>query len=257
MAVFEQLHTVLAEYWQLPHHQNATIQACFQSIQTWQCQRLQVTHEALFAHPEYQTLADYFVHELYANHNFDSIAKQVDVVLGKTQVLEKLIPQKVLTTGAMGLTALVDAIKLDVQLAEWFVNHYAEQIDNSQCDDSPSDQSIHSIEKLITHDNMLMAYREVNAQAQRHQQISNMRTISIETAKHTNSFMLQKGFALAKGTAYRHHLRELYDFMDKGFIAMRSIKNIKQFVEPFVSKEISIIKHVHHPDNDGTIDPFI
>ena len=55
----------------------------------------------------------------------------------------------------------------------------------------------------------------------------------------------------ANGTAYRYNFQPLYDFIDSGFKAMKPLKSVSSFIEPFCARELEVIDEVHAMDNDG------
>ena len=103
---------------------------------------------------------------------------------------------------------------------------------------------------------MLAAYRTVNESAARHAQINNLKDVCYRTDKYLNSFVLRKAFGLTKGTAYRHGYQPLYDFIDAGFSAMKPLKSVSSFIEPFCERELEIIEQVHHADSQGKTNLF-
>lgn len=66
-----------------------------------------------------------------------------------------------------------------------------------------------------------------------------------QSDKYLKSFILQKTFALAKPLAYKHDFDALYEFINEGFVAMKPIKSMGDFIEPFCQKELQIIDNVH------------
>mgnify|MGYP000402672121 CR=1 FL=1 len=75
--------------------------------------------------------------------------------------------------------------------------------------------------------------------------IEDLKTMCYRTDKYLKSFILQKAFSLAKGPAYKYKYQPLYDFIADGFVAMKPIKSIGKFIEPFCVKELQIIDNVH------------
>ena len=75
-----------------------------------------------------------------------------------------------------------------------------------------------------------------------------LKEVCYRTDKHLNSFMLKKAFGLAKTTAYRHGYQPLYDFIDTGFKAMKPLKSVSDFIEPFCKRELLIVDEVHNSD---------
>ena len=108
----------------------------------------------------------------------------------------------------------------------------------------------------VTEENMLAAYRAVDEAGERRTQINNLREVCYRTDKYLNSFVLRKAFGLAKGTAYRHHYQPLYDFIDAGFAAMKPLKSVSGFIDPFCARELKIIDQVHQAGSDANTSVF-
>ncbi len=234
MSSIKTLKSNLKAYWQLPYHNNPALADKLLQVQKWQRKRIFKTHSQLFALPQNQDMANYFVNDLYGGANFYIMAKQLETILPKAKLFETFIPKKALETGTLGIYAAIEAIELDLQLAKWLQ-------DNNLS---------------VEHDNMLKSYQAVNAKNARKQQIATMKQMCYRTDKYINAFVLQKAFSLAKNTAYKQGLQPLYDFVDTGFVAMRQLTSIADFIEPFANKELAIIEQVHNTNHNNKVDPF-
>lgn len=227
MSALTDLQQHLTHFWALPHHQDAELNIKLNEVQAWQQARLQRTHSELFEQPKNQLMADYFLTQLYGGDEFKLLAEQLERILPKAKKLERLAKESALEAGSMGIQAAILAIELDLHLAQWLL-----------AQDLP-----------VTEDNMLAAYRTVDEEDERRVQIGTLKDVCYRTDKHLNSFMLKKAFALAKGTAYRYNFQPLYDFIDTGFKAMKPLKSVSNFIEPFCERELEIIDEVHDTDN--------
>ena len=229
MAALADLQQHLTRFWALPHHEDDALNTKLKEVQSWQQARIKNTHSELFEQPKNQLMADYFLTQLYGGEEFKLLAKQLERILPKAQKLERLAKESALEAGSMGIQAAILAIELDLHLAQWLLAQ----------------------ELPVTEDNMLAAYRAVDEVDERRVQINNLKEVCYRTDKHLNSFMLKKAFALAKGTAYRYNFQPLYDFIDTGFKAMKPLKSVSGFIEPFCERELMIIDQVHDTDNGG------
>lgn len=234
MSALSELQQHLTRYWALPYHQDEPLNTTLNEVQTWQRARLQQTHQTLFEIPKNQPMAHYFLTQLYGGDEFKLLAQQLARILPKAKKLERLAKESALQTGSMAIQAAILAIELDLQLAQWLVKH----------------------ELPVTESNMLSAYRAVNKYAERHAQITHLKEVCYRTDKYLNSFMLRKAFALAKSAAYRHNYQPLYDFIDAGFIAMKPLDSVRDFIDCFGEREMAVIEHIHATDNDGKLTMF-
>ena len=229
MAALANLQQHLTRFWALPHHENDALNTKLKEVQSWQQARIKRTHSALFEQPKNQLMADYFLTQLYGGDEFKVLAEQLGRILPKAKKLERLAKESALEAGSMGIQAAILAIELDLHLAQWLLAQ----------------------DLAVNEENMLAAYRAVDEANERRVQINNLKEVCYRTDKDLNSFMLKKAFGLAKGTAYRHNFQPLYDFIDSGFKAMKPLKSVSNFIEPFCERELEIVNEVHSADNGG------
>lgn len=233
MSAFIELQHHLKRYWKLPYHDDPKLNTVLNEVQAWQRLRIQRTHKELFAQPNNQLMANYFLTQLYGGKEFKLLAIQLARILPKAQKIESLIKESALTTGSMAIEAAVLAIELDLHLAQWLVA-----------------QNLSANEK-----NIMTAYKIVDESDARRSQISNLREVCYRTDKYLNSFFLQKAFQLAKGTVYKLNYHLLYDFVEAGFNAMKPIDSVASFIDPFCERELIIIDQLRK-DNDGKLESF-
>ena len=229
MSALANLQQHLDRFWALPHHEDAALNKKLNEVQSWQQARIKRTHSTLFEQPKNQLMADYFLTQLYGGDEFKVLAEQLGLILPKAKKLERLAKESSLEAGSMGIQASILAIELDLHLAQWLLEQ----------------------ELAVNEENMLLAYRTVDEADERRVQINNLKDVCYRTDKDLNSFMLKKAFAMAKGTAYRYNFQPLYDFIDSGFKAMKPLKSVSSFIEPFCARELEVIDEVHAMDNDG------
>lgn len=229
MSALANLQQHLDRFWALPHHEDAALNKKLNEVQSWQQTRIKRTHSTLFEQPKNQLMADYFLTQLYGGDEFKVLAEQLGRILPKAKKLERLAKESSLEAGSMGIQASILAIELDLHLAQWLLEQ----------------------ELAVNEENMLLAYRTVDEADERRVQINNLKDVCYRTDKDLNSFMLKKAFAMAKGTAYRYNFQPLYDFIDSGFKAMKPLKSVSSFIEPFCARELEVIDEVHAMDNDG------
>ena len=229
MSALANLQQHLNRFWALPHHEDAALNKKLHEVQSWQQARIKRTHSALFEQPKNQLMTDYFLTQLYGGDEFKVLAEQLGRILPKAKKLERLAKESSLEAGSMGIQASILAIELDLHLAQWLLEQ----------------------ELTVNEENMLLAYRTVDEADERRVQINNLKDVCYRTDKDLNSFMLKKAFAMAKGAAYRYNFQPLYDFIDSGFKAMKPLKSVSSFIEPFCARELEVINEVHATDKGG------
>ncbi|ELA08338.1 hypothetical protein MOMA_07241 [Moraxella macacae 0408225] len=223
MSILADLQQNLTQFWQLDYHQHANLNQTLQAVQTWQRQRLFTTHQALFTKPENQLMANFLIEQLYGGDKFDLLAKQLERMAKKGEKVEKFIPQKSLETAIMGVKEAIFALELDLQLANYLLQNNL----------------------IVNEENIIIAYQAVNAKTEREQQLKNLALTYEFTQKHLKSFLVQKTFDMAKPLAFKHGFDVLYQFVEDGFVAMKPIKNMKDFIDPFCAKEQQIIDNIY------------
>lgn len=233
MSQIKQILQLLTDYQSTIHHQHPDTLIILTAIQDWQAQRMYRTHRALFAQADITPLADFFIEQVYHHRSFDILANQLIIAcqnaLSGVGKLEQLVPSRIMQTGLLSLQASLDAIMLDLQLVKLY----------QQNGGTPS-----TVVQLDA-DTMIRLYRQSDAQYARIQQIQNIQIVCTQSYHYFNSFILHQAFKLAKNRAYQNGYQPLYDFIFAGLHAIRTIKRIDDFIQPFIQKELQIIKTVH------------
>lgn len=223
MSQLDILEDHLQRYWQMPHHRDVTLSQKLTEVQAWQRKRMQNTHAELFAIPEHALIAAYFLTQLYGGEKFTTLARQLERILPKAKKIERLAPDTALQTGSMGISLAILAIELDVKLAQYLLDNQLELTDNS----------------------MMQAIQAIDDSNARREQMFELNQLCYRLDKYMRSILLQKAFALTKGQAYKHNFDPLYDFIAEGFAAMKPIKSMHAFIEPFCNEELAFVDAAH------------
>lgn len=231
MSQLNVLEDHLQNYWQLDHHRQPALATCLKAVQAWQRSRMEKTHLELFTQPNHHKIAAYFLDRLYGGDEFETLARQLERIIPKARKIERIVPDTALETGNFGIHLAVLAVALDEEVAKYML---ANQLD-------------------ITDENMADTYRALNQEDKRHEQMELLSLLCYRIDKYVKSFMLKKAFDLSKGTAYKHNFHALYDFVAEGFDAMKPIKSMEKFIEPFCQDELKIITQVHENQDN----PFL
>ena len=229
MSAFDALKSHLARYRALEHHQDPALAAQLIAVQTWQKARMQHTHRVLFAKPQHQLMAAYFLNRLYGGADFVVLAGQFERVLLKAHKIEKFAPASAVHTGTLGIELAVLAIELDEQLAKLLQQQHIVEIDDAV---------------------MLQAYLDADQADQRNHQMAVLNELGLKLDKYVRSLMIQTAFKLAKNTAYKHDFAPVYDFTAEGFAAMKSLDSAAGFIKTFTQAECAIIQRVHSQQPD-------
>jgi len=233
MSKLAALDDLLALYYQLHYHQSPEIFQRLHDVQTWQKQRMQITHAKQFAEKQNILMSEYFINRLYGGPDFDALAGQIARLMKYVHKAEKLIPENAIKTGTSGVSLAILAVQLDEQVAIQLLKDY------------------HPNEK-ITNEMMRMTYRKLDQGAQRLKQLDLLDQLGISLDKYMRSFMVYTAFKMCKGTAHKYRFDIMYDFMQDGFLAMKPLKSAEKFVKNFTAIERQIIDKVH----TGDLHPF-
>ena len=229
MSKLAALDDLLALYYQLQYHQSPEIFQRLHDVQTWQKQRMQMTHAKQFAEKQNILMSEYFINRLYGGPDFDALAGQIARLMRYAHKAEKLIPENAVKTGTSGVSLAILAVQLDEQVAIQLLKDY------------------HPNEKL-TNEMMRVTYRKLDQRVPRLQQLDLLDQLGISLDKYMRSFMVYTAFKMCKGTAHKYHFDIMYDFMQDGFLAMKPLKSAEKFVNSFTTIERQIIDKVHSGD---------
>ena len=222
MSQILELEEHLQRYWQMDHHRNPLLSSTLDQVQAWQKQRMQKTHAALFSEPGHAKLAAYFLNRLYGSPEFAELARELERILFRAKKIERIVPDNALTAGSTGIALALLAVELDEEVARFLIEH----------------------ELDITERNMAHTYKTLGQDASRHEQMSQLSTLCYLVEKYVRSAMLQTAFKMSRSVAYRHNFKLLYDFIAEGFEAMKTIKSMPKFIEPFCARELILIEQV-------------
>lgn len=229
MSQIQALVDILITYKSLPHHQNPALKSALSQVQHWQKQRIKNTNHTLFSNEKTAPLANYLIDRIYGDDDFDILAEQL-LTAGNNAIhgsgkLEKLIPKNALGAGILGVKSAIQAIKLDLILAQILLSDHP---------NVPLDDTL-----------MQNLYQKACAKDARIAQLDDIADVCRQSDKYFNSFLLQNAFKLARGMAYDNGYQHLYDFINDGLAAMKPLKNIDDFVAPFVANELAVIEKTY------------
>lgn len=229
MSDIQVLVDVLTAYKALPHHHSPTLKQMLSVVQNWQKQRIRRTNHALFSDDKTAPLANYLINRIYGDEDFELVADQLLLAgqnaLNGSGKLEKLIPTNALGAGVMGVVCAIEAVKLDLALAECYLDEFSS---------TPLDETL-----------LVQLYQKVNAKDARTAQIYAIGEACQKSHQYFSAFLLQNAFKLAKNMAYHHGYQPLYDFIGEGLTAMKPLKRIEDFTAPFVANELAMIEKIH------------
>ena len=228
LAAFDDL---LLQYKAFKYHDDVVLAQRLHDVQTWMKQRIAQTHQAFFAQPKHQLMAQYFLKRLYGGPDFDALAQQIERLLKFAHKVEKFVPENGIKTGTQSVKLAVLATQLDEQIAIQLLQDYP-------------------AETPITDEIMRQTLLKLNQADARYQQLQLLDELGITLDKYMRSTMMYTTFKMCKGLAHKYQFDGMYEFIQEGFSAMKPLKSAAKFIHTFTETERDIIAKVHtgHPN---------
>ncbi|AOA57167.1 FFLEELY motif protein [Acinetobacter larvae] len=233
MSKLAELDHLFAQYQQFLYHNNPQLKQRLTDAQLWLKQRIEYTHQDLFAAPNHQLMAQFFINRLYGGPDFDALAQQIKRLLKHAHKVEKVLPDQAIDTGILTIRLAVLAMQLDEQIAQQLLLDY------------PADS-------VITDAMMLQTLLKLNQEQARLEQLALLDRLGIQLDKYLRSFMIQTAFKMCKAVAYKHNFQLMYDFIGEGLAAVKAMKSTTVFINDFTAQERAIVAAVHQ----GHANPF-
>lgn len=229
MQASEQLRYELERYHALRQHREPAFRERLHALQAWQVRRLQHTHAALVADPEFRDATELFLNDIYGGIDLLPMAREIERAL---PYAVRLLPDSVLLTSATAIETMVLTQELDEALT-------------ALLPDADGDIA-------ITHDAYVSAFRELGRLDDRRRQMTLLRELGQGLDRYVRSRVIFATFRLANGPAHRYGLGVLYDFLDRGFRVMRPMGSTQELFSRLTGAEEAILARIA----DGDADPF-
>ncbi|MFT4942142.1 MAG: hypothetical protein ACI88A_005216 [Paraglaciecola sp.] len=179
-------------------------------LQTWQTNRLLVTHDDLWNSERFKPAMQFFVDELYGPRDFS----QRDIEMARAvPTMTKIIPNKGLISLQTALRLNCLSLELDIALAQKLGN---EEVNRSRYFD---------------------CYRHSSNQSQREEQIQLLENLSIDLPKVVRIPGISVILMLSRKPAKVAGVESLHAFLEKGFNAFKELGNVHDFIDPIISRE--------------------
>jgi hypothetical protein len=179
-------------------------------LQTWQTNRLLVTHDDLWNSERFKPAMQFFVDELYGPRDFSQRDVEVARAVPK---MTKIIPNKGLISLQSALRLNCLSLELDIALA----------------------QKLGS--EVINRNRYFDCYRQSSNQSQREEQIQLLENLSIDLPKVVRIPGISVILMLSRKPAKVAGVESLHAFLEKGFNAFKKLGNVHDFIDPIISRE--------------------
>lgn len=229
MKAGERLQQDLEHFFQLRQHgDDEVFIRRLRTLQDWQAERLQRTHDYLLSHPAAEPGVTFLLDEVYGGRDLRPVAEEIRRALPKAM---KLLPDRVMATSASALEAAILTQRMDEDL----VDRLGGQLD------AELDETVYA-----------NAYRQ---QAQdwleeRHQQLALIGELGHHVDRYVRSRMIQTTFRVVRRPAHAAGFANLYDFLDRAFRAMKTLDSVGEMLATIASDERRILERIlaHDPD---------
>ncbi|MFZ5724481.1 MAG: FFLEELY motif protein [Pseudomonadota bacterium] len=230
MSAAEQLRHHLARYDALRQHRDPAFRERLHRLQAFQARRLQHTHAALIADPKYHDATTLFLTDIYGGIDLLPMAREIEHAL---PMASRLLPDTVFATSAIAVDIMALTQELDEELTGWLFadgGHAAPAIDD-----------------------YVAAFRAQNRFADRERQMALVRELGLGLDRYVRSRLIFTTFRMVRRPAHRYGLGTLYDFLERGFAAMRPLGSTHELFERMTHDELAILGRIAAGDPD----PFL
>lgn len=188
------------------------------ALQTWQCDRLLVSHDDLAQQKRYQKAMAFFVEELYGPKDFSQRDADLARVIPK---LAKVLPEKAMSAmnDALSLNAL--SFELDMEMAQYLTQHYP---------GLPIDRHSYA-----------QAYRYVRRERDRQHQIAIISHLGDQLADVIKIRGIGMLISISRRPAKVAGVLALHEFLARGFDAFKAIGDVQSFIQPVLQRETQMM----------------
>ena len=229
--IAQQLQRDLTRYRELKQHndtQQEFREALF-CLQRWQAQRMRKTHQQLLEDEKYRVATEFFLQDIYGGIDLSDIANEAERALNKAL---KILPEKVMVTATYALELNALSAELDERLAEFLFFEMGEQ--------------------EVSMAAYTEAFRLSAPLELRQRQVELAKKLGVGLDKYVRSRVIYTTFKMVRKPAHKAGVQNLYEFMGKGFEAMRPMGSASEVIHQIVDREAALIEAIF----SGELQPF-
>ena len=199
-------------------------------LRQWQSERLANTYADLLAVEQYRSACKFFLSDIYAPVDFSQRNHDAEHLYS---VLARFLPEAM-------LALLADAIR---------INQLTSQLDHQLLNVLVDDLGVTD---TITAEIYAQAYRLCNNYEERREQIELLTKILWEAARGARNPIFAISMRLVRGTAHQAGWSEIYDFLERGYLACKPMRNVDTFVKTIEQREMALLDRIFA----GEAEPF-
>jgi hypothetical protein len=222
MRADEKLQQDLERFFSLRQHgDDPRFRLRLQRLQSWQGQRLSRSHASLLAVPSNRAAIGFLLEEVYGGNDLLPVARDIRRAVNKAA---SLLPDRVMATSASVLEAAILTQELDEALAD----------------------TLHdSLDGALTEQLYIEAFRQLGRQKERQQQLHLIGEVGHHVDRYIRGRMLQTTFRMVRRPVHAAGFGNLYDFLQRGFSAMRELDSAGQLLNQLTETEAQILARLY------------
>jgi hypothetical protein len=186
-------------------------------LQSWQTQRLLITHEDLWQSKRFKPAMQFFIDEIYGPKDFSHRDKQLARVVPK---ITNLLPHKALISLQALLKLNCLSLELDIALIK--------ELGTEE----------------INRNNYFECYRQSDNQSKREEQIQLLENLGLDLAQVVKITGISTILLLSRKPAKVAGVKSLHEFLEKGFKSFKKLGNVNDFIDPIINRERQIMQQL-------------
>lgn len=209
-------------------HEDKVFSLWFMAVQRWQVEQLTLRHGQFLNDARYAPVTRFFLDDMYGL-DLHRLASEVERAL---PLASRIMPDVVLRTAAVALELNSLTGLLDQRVAELIFEEGGAS--------------------TITLENYADAYRRASTREERHLQMALLNELGMGLDRYVRSRVIYTTFKLAHRPAHAAGLGGLYDFLGRGFAAMKPMGSACDYINVFTEAEHKVVDNLF----DHRVDPF-
>ncbi|MGH8493958.1 MAG: FFLEELY motif protein [Moraxellaceae bacterium] len=209
-------------------HEDKVFSIWFMALQRWQVEQLALRHAQFLKDPRYAPVTRFFLDDMYGL----DLRRMADEVERALPLASHIMPDVVLRTAAVALELNSRTGLLDQRMTEIIFEEGGAS--------------------TITMENYADAYRRASTREERHLQMALLNELGNGLDRYVRSRVIYATFRFARRPAHVAGLGGLYDFLDRGFSAMKPMGSAGEYINVFTGAEHNVVDNLF----DQKPDPF-
>ncbi len=226
MRADEKLQQDLERFFSLRQHSDdQRFRARLQRLQGYQGERLTRSHAGLLAVPANQAAIGFLLDEVYGGNDLLPVARDIRRAVNKAA---SLLPDRVMATSASVLEAAILTQELDEALTDTLNDRL----------DGTLDDALY-----------IEGFRALGRADDRQRQLDLISEVGHHVDRYVRGRMLQATFRMVRRPVHAAGFGNLYDFLDRGFTAMRGLDSAGRLLAELTRTEAAIMARLYagHP----------